>query len=69
MTDKTIWRLPEVMAHTGLSRSSIYHKISEDEFPHSINLGIRSVGWISEEVVEWINDRIEASRRDATCSV
>ena len=60
---QTVWRLPEVMAHTGLSRSSIYHKISEDEFPHSINLGIRSVGWLSEEVMEWIQNRIDDSRK------
>jgi len=52
------------MARTGLSRSTIYHKMSLDEFPQSINLGIRSVGWIAEEVEEWINDRIDDSRED-----
>ncbi len=62
MSSKTIWRLPEVMARTGLPRSSLYHKMSLDEFPQSINLGIRSVGWIAEEVEEWINDRIDDSR-------
>ena len=62
MTEKTIWRLPEVMARTGLSRSTIYHKMSLDEFPQSINLGLRSVGWIAEEVEEWIQDRIDESR-------
>ena len=62
MASKTIWRLPEVMAHTGLSRSTIYHKISQDEFPHSINLGIRSVGWIADEIIDWINDQIRKSR-------
>lgn len=64
MTDKTIWRLPEVMARSGLPRSTIYHKMSLDEFPQSINLGLRSVGWIAEEVEEWIQDRIDASRED-----
>ncbi len=64
MTDKTIWRLPEVMARTGLPRSTIYHNMSVDEFPQSINLGIRSVGWIAEEVEEWIQDRIDDSRED-----
>ena len=59
---QTIWRLPVVMAHTGLSRSTIYHKISNDEFPDSINLGLRSVGWIAEEVEQWIQSRIDASR-------
>ena len=64
MADKTIWRLPEVMAHTGLSRSTIYFLISNDNFPHSINLGIRSVGWLSDEVQQWIQDRIDDSRKD-----
>ena len=63
MTDKTIWRLPEVMARTGLPRSTIYHKMSLDEFPQSINLGLRSVGWIADEIIDWINERIERSRR------
>ena len=62
MVSKTIWRLPEVMAHTGLSSSTIYHKISQNEFPHSINLGIRSVGWIADEIIEWINEQIRKSR-------
>ncbi len=64
MTEKTIWRLHTVMAHTGLPRSTIYHKMSLDEFPQSINLGPRSVGWILEEVLEWIEERIEESRAD-----
>jgi len=64
MTEKTIWRLHTVMARTGLPRSTIYHKMSLDEFPQSMNLGLRSVGWVAEEVLEWINDRIDDSRED-----
>ena len=64
MSGNTIWRLPEVMARTGLSRSTIYQKMSLDEFPQSINLGLRSVGWIAEEVEEWIQERIDDSRAD-----
>ncbi len=62
MAEKTIWRLPQVMAHTGLSRSSIYEKIGKGEFPAPINLGIRSVGWIADEIVDWINEQIRRSR-------
>jgi len=64
MTEKTIWRLHTVMARTGLPRSTIYHKMSLDEFPQTINLGLRSVGWIAEEVEEWIGNCIEYSRED-----
>ncbi len=64
MVSKTIWRLPEVISHTGLPRSTIYHKMNLDEFPRSINLGPRSVGWIADEVEQWIQDRIDDSRGD-----
>ncbi len=62
MAEKTIWRLPVVMSRTGLARSSIYHKISQGEFPEPINLGPRAVGWLRDEVEEWIQDKIDASR-------
>ena len=63
-TAKTISRLPEVMARTGISRSSIYDKMGRGEFPLSIKLGPRAVGWDADEVNEWIIKRIDDSRRD-----
>lgn len=65
MTGQTILRLPNVRARTGLSRSTIYLKISEGTFPAPIALGERSVGWVESEVDAWIAERIKASR--ATC--
>lgn len=59
---KRIIKLPEVISQTGLSRSSIYAKIEANEFPKSIGLGARSVGWIEEEINQWIEDRINLSR-------
>jgi len=64
MADKTIWRLPEVMARTGLSRSTIYAKISRNEFPPPINLSVRAVGWIAEGINAWIAGQIYTSRGD-----
>ena len=58
-----ILRLSKVMAKTGLSRSSIYLFASRNEFPKSISLGERSVGWVEEEIDKWINDRIKAARK------
>ncbi len=52
-------RLSDVMARTGLSRSSIYLKISKNEFPNNINLGLRSVAWLESEIDTWIQTRIE----------
>ncbi len=65
MAYRTIWRLPEVMARTGLSRSTIYDLIHQGTFPSQINLGPRAVGWVANEVVDWIEARIDESRARA----
>jgi len=51
-------RLHEVMARTGLSRSTIYVWVAEGRFPKPVPLGARSVGWIESELEEWLRDRI-----------
>jgi len=56
-----ILRLPEVKSRTGLSRSTIYLRITKGQFPSSISLGDRAVGWIETEVNEWIVRHIQAS--------
>lgn len=58
-------RLNEVMVKVGLSRSSIYRRMENNEFPRSISLGGRSKGWIDSEVDEWIMQRIADQRGDA----
>ena len=58
----SILRLPAVKARTGLSRSTIYLRISEGSFPKPISLGSRAVGWIEAEVNDWLNQRIENTR-------
>ena len=60
-----ILRLPTVKARTGLSRSTIYLRISEGRFPKPVSLGGRAVGWIEQEITEWLNQQIEASRKAA----
>ncbi len=62
MLNRTICRLPEVMARTGLSRSTIYDLIHKGQFPSQINLGPRAVGWVENEIVDWIEARIDESR-------
>lgn len=59
----TILRLPAVMTRTGLSRSSIYLRLTQKAFPRPIALGGRAVGWIEQEVDEWLAKRIEDSRK------
>jgi prophage regulatory protein len=58
-----ILRLPAVKARTGLSRSTIYLRVSEGSFPCPISLGARAVGWIEGEINDWLTAQIEKSRR------
>ena len=60
MHTKAIWRLPEVLRQTGLSRSTIYEMVSRGDFPRQIKLSRRAVGWTVDEIVEWINARSES---------
>ena len=59
----TILRLPAVKARTGLSRSTIYLRISNGTFPTPVSLGGRAVGWIETEIQDWLEKQIEASRK------
>ena len=58
---KQIIRLKEVILITGLSKSTIYAKLNrgtnqyDTKFPKRIKLGARAVGWLKEDVLEWLN--------------
>lgn len=58
-----ILRLPSVKARTGLSRSTIYLRVSEGTFPKPVSLGSRAVGWVEDEIQSWLAERIAASRK------
>ena len=60
--EQMILRLPKVKAITGLSRSTIYLRMSEGTFPQHISLGSRAVGWLRSEVTYWMEQRILESR-------
>ena len=57
-----ILRLPDVQARTGLSRSTIYLRISNQKFPKPIALGGRAVGWLESEIESWIEEQVVLSR-------
>lgn len=60
---KKIIRLPEVKNKTGLSRSSLYLRMSNGEFPKSISLGGgRAIGWLEADIEQWLDERIAASK-------
>jgi len=58
----SILRLPAVKTRTGLSRSTIYLRISKNEFPVPISLGGRAVGWVESDINNWLTEKIEAAR-------
>lgn len=57
-----ILRLPTVRQRCGLSRSTIYLRVSQGTFPKPISLGPRAVGWIEAEIEEWLTRQIAKSR-------
>lgn len=62
MSTTRLLRRQEVERLTGLSRSCIYKRMSEGEFPKAIPLGGRLVAWKSDDIENWISDRIEAAK-------
>ena len=55
----SILRRKQVEKRTGLSRSTIYLRIQEGTFPRPINLGVRAVGWLENEIEAWLAARLE----------
>jgi len=47
---RTILRIPAVKFASGLSRSTIYLRISQGLWTKPVSLGPRAVGWPSDEV-------------------
>ena len=61
---KQIYRFPDVMKLTGLSRSSIYLAISKNEFPKPFKIGRRAVGWSKEAIEEWMQKLMERNNEN-----
>jgi len=55
-------RLPQVKSITGLSKSSIYARISEGTFPKQIPLGPRLVVWVESDIQKWISEQVLAAK-------
>lgn len=60
-----IIRLPEVIKRTGLSRSSIYLRISQNLMPKPVSLGGRAVGWLESSIESWIQEQVNKSTESA----
>lgn len=51
-----IIRIRTVLARTGISRSSLYRKMSDGTFPRQVKLGEHSSGWHESAINLWIAD-------------
>ena len=61
---RTILRMPSVKSESGLSRSTIYLRVSQGLWTKPVSLGARAVGWPSEEVENLIAARIAGNTDD-----
>ena len=55
-----ILRIKEVMKMVGLSRTTIWRRIDDDDFPAQVKLGgpkTRAVGWHRAEIEGWLASR------------
>jgi len=55
-------RLPQVKSITGLSKSTIYSRIAEGDFPKQISIGPRLVVWVESDIQNWIAEQVSAAR-------
>jgi len=58
---RCILRIREVERRTGYKRSHIYHLMKESRFPRHFKIGVRAVGWDSEDIDQWINSQLKKS--------
>lgn len=65
----SILRLPAVKQITGLGRSEIYRRMAIGEFPRSVSLGARAVGWPSDRIEAWVAERIGLATAKSSASL
>lgn len=63
-----IIRLPEVMKKTSLGRTTLYRMSKFGDFPESVSLGGKAMGWVEAEIDNWIASRMAARQRTPAAS-
>lgn len=46
-------RAQEVCERIGVSRTTLWRKVRDGNFPQPVRLGENSVGWFSHEIADW----------------
>lgn len=62
---KRFIRVPDVLNRVGFSRTTLYERIKEGNFPDRIKIGPRRVAFVESEIDEWIEATIRNSRQNA----
>ena len=55
--EEIIIRRKTLEAKLGLSCSTIYALMAKGKFPRPVKLGNRAVGWKSEDIKRWVEER------------
>lgn len=50
-------RLPEVLARTGLSKTTIQRLEAAGKFPRRRRIGTRAVAWVAGDIEAWLASR------------
>jgi len=62
-------RLPELIALTGVSPSSIWRWERQGEFPARIHIGARAIGWRLSDINKWLSARCSEGQPTAPHTV
>lgn len=62
---RRVLRRPIVEERVGLARSTIYKLIGLGQFPEPIRLCTNAVGWLEEDIENWLASRQRGTRVQA----
>jgi prophage regulatory protein len=60
--DDIFLRIADVEHQTSLKKSTLYVLAKKGDFPAPVRLGKRASRWLQSEILEWMRDRIAATR-------
>ncbi|MEN9896542.1 MAG: hypothetical protein RLZZ66_191 [Pseudomonadota bacterium] len=52
-------KIDNVLEMTAMSRTTLYQRIKDGDFPEQIKLGSRSSVWYEDAVLDWMNTKIK----------
>jgi prophage regulatory protein len=59
-----IVRIAEVLKRTGLTRSTLYRKVTAGTFPRNVRISTRCVGWRESDLQAWLRNPFFYSAAD-----